>query len=169
MYVSKRATLALAATALIFASAATAQEVVEQGNYKDWTVYVDKAAPDKFCFVTSEPKESAPSGAKREKPRSYISAWPKDGIKSEVSFRMGFPVKPDGGMATVGEDEFDVFGKGDRVYIKDPTQELKLVEAMKKGYELSVRVASERGTIVTDTYSLSGITAAMEKMQTTCF
>lgn len=169
MLVSTRTAVALIVLATVNVVALHAQEVVEQGAFKDWAVFVDKSAPDRFCFITSEPKESAPSNAKRDKPRTYISAWPKDGIKSEVSFRMGFPVKADGGMATVGEDEFEVFAKGDRVYIKDPTQELKMVDAMKKGSILSVRVSSERGTVVTDTYSLSGITAAMDKMQKTCF
>ncbi len=139
-------------------------------TFSDWSVYVDSATPHQFCFVTSEPKSSAPSGATRDDPRAYISAWPKDGIKSEVSFRMGFPIsdKADG-KTTVSPASFVMFGANDRAFVTDAIQELKLVEAMKKGSTLAVEVTSERGTRVTDTYSLTGLGLALQKLQDTCF
>ena len=42
------------------------------------------------------------------------------------------------------------------------------VEAMKRGTEMVVRGISSRGTRTTDTYSLSGVTAAMNEIDKAC-
>ena len=40
---------------------------------------------------------------------------------------------------TVGTDTFKLFGKGERGFVSDPTEELKLIESMKKGSSAVVR------------------------------
>lgn len=156
---------------LVLPATAYADPTVEKGEtFGEWTVYADAATPHEFCFVTSEPKKSEPTSATRDAPRMYISAWPKDGVKSELSFRMGFPIKKaTEGKATVAPATFTLFGSKDRAYVADATQELKLVEAMKKGSDLAVAVTSERGTVVTDTYSLAGLNSALQRVRDTCF
>jgi hypothetical protein len=157
---------------LLLGSAATMADegVTRVDTYHDWTLMTDTKAPHLFCFVTSEPKESEPRDAKRDAPRAYISAWPKDGIRGEISFRMGFPVKADAkGTVAVNAKTYKLFGAEDRAYVKDPTQELKLLDAMRKGSYLKVEVASAEGGTITDTYSLMGISAALQKLQDTCF
>ncbi len=42
------------------------------------------------------------------------------------------------------------------------------VDAMKRGTEMVVRGISSRGTRTTDTYSLSGVTAAMNEIDKAC-
>jgi len=139
-------------------------------TYGDWTLLADGKAPHFFCFVTSEPTASDPQSPARDAPRAYISAWPKDGIKGEVSFRMGFRIKETAeGTATVSPGGFRLFGSKDRAYVSDSTQELKLVEAMRKGSTMTIAIPSERGNTVTDTYSLNGIGLALQKLQETCF
>ncbi len=159
-------TLALLGTG----SGAYAEAVTKVEAFMDWQLFADDTAKHLFCFVTSEPKTSLPAGASREAPRAYISAWPKDGVKAEVSFRMGFPIKKaSDASVTVSPATFKLFAADDRAYMQDPTQELKLVEAMKKGATLTIEVTSERGTAVTDTYSLSGLGQALQKLQEVCF
>lgn len=138
-------------------------------TYGDWTLLTDSETPHLFCFITSEPKSSTPKDAEREAPRAYISAWPKDGIRGEVSFRMGFAIKKSAqGKASVGPSGFKLFGSNDRAFVSDSTQELKLIEAMRRGSTMTVAVASDHGT-VTDAYSLSGIGTALQKLQQSCF
>jgi hypothetical protein len=160
------------AALLFFAIASTpleAETMTRVDTYGDWTLLTDSVTPHLFCFVTSEPKSSAPNNAQREAPRAYISAWPKDGIRSEVSFRMGFQIKKSTqGTASVGTGGFKLFGSSDRAFVSDSTQELKLIEAMRKGSSMTVAIASDHGT-VTDTYSLSGVGVALQKLQETCF
>lgn len=163
--------LAAAVAVAVIASPASANPSVERADsFGDWTLYADSSEPHQFCFVTSEPKSSEPAGASRDAPRVYVSAWPQDGVKSEVSFRMGFPVKKAAsGAARIAPASFALFGAGDRAFVSDPTQELKLVEAMRKGAEMTIEATSERGTVVTDVYSLSGVGQALERLRELCF
>jgi Invasion associated locus B (IalB) protein len=151
-------------------TALPAETVTRLETIGDWTLYADGNTPHLFCFVTSEPQASDPKTASRDAPRAYISAWPKDGVKGEVSFRMGFPVKKDSeGSAAVAAATYKLFGASDRAFVKDATQELKLIETLKSATQLTVAATSERGTAVTDTYSLTGLAAALQKLQTACF
>jgi hypothetical protein len=147
-----------------------AEQMTHVSTFGDWSLMTDASDPHLFCFITSEPKTSLPSDAQRQSPRAYISAWPKDGIRAEVSFRMGFRIKKNTpGIATVSPVGFRLFGSGDRAFVSDSTRELKLVEAMRKGKTMTVAATPASGASVTDTYSLSGVGTALQKLQDTCF
>jgi hypothetical protein len=170
MQLSGRAIAALVFATLNAAAALGAEPMTRVETYGDWTLLADSKTPHLFCFVTSEPKSSDPQDVPRSGPRAYISAWPKDGIKGEVSFRMGFKIKKSAeGTATVSPAGFRLFGAGDKAFVGDSTQELKLVEAMRKGSTMTVAITSERGKAVTDTYSLNGVGVALQMMQQACF
>jgi Invasion associated locus B (IalB) protein len=161
------------AAAVVFWSAgpyARAEDVSKLATLIDWALYTDGKSPHKFCFVTSEPKSSEPADTAREAPRIYISAWPVEGIKSEISVRLGFPPKKASDIsAGVDPASFKLFAADERAYVPDQTQELKLVEAMKKGSKLTVSATTATGTAITDTYSLAGLGQALQELQKTCF
>ena len=122
------------ASSLLLASGASAQTVSLVEHQGTWGLYADTADPKQVCFVAAQPQAVEPIGANRGPIYFYISAWPKDGIKLEPSIKAGYPVKPDKDMTvTIGSDTFKLFGKGDRGFVNDPTEELKLIESMKKG------------------------------------
>jgi hypothetical protein len=162
--------IALAAIAsLLLVSSANAQSVSLVDHQGTWSLYADTASPKQVCFVASQPQAVEPIGANRGPIYFYISAWPKDGIKLEPSIKAGYPVKPDKDMTvTIGSDTFKMYGKGDRGFVLDPTEELKLIESMKKGSSAVVKGLSAKGTGTTDTYSLAGLAQALDKMATTC-
>jgi hypothetical protein len=170
MQLSRRA-IAVLCLALCSSTRAIGGEIVTTvATFGDWSLLTDAKTPHLFCFVTSEPKASEPKGASREPPRAYISAWPKDGIRGEVSFRMGFRIKKGAeGIATISPGGYKLFGSNDRAYVANSTQELKLLEAMRKGNALTVAIGSDHGTSVTDTYSLNGVGQALQKLQEACF
>lgn len=154
---------------LASAGAASAQSAVETGRFGDWIVHQSTGGPSKICFAASQPKVKEPATANRSKIVLYISAWPKEGVKSEISIKMGYPIKSGSTViVTVGSDTFGLFGKEDRAYVADPTEELKLIEAMKKGSKLTIQASSEKGTATTDTYSLSGLGQAMQAIAAAC-
>lgn len=160
----------LLTTLMLMPAAAHGQNVSKVDTVSDWTLYADDATPHKFCFVTAAPKSSDPPDTARDAPRAYISAWPKDGVKAEASFRLGFPVKKGSEItASVSPAGFQLFASDDRAYVKDATQELKLLEAMKKGAKLTLTSTTPTGVAVTDTYSLSGLGSTLQKLQETCF
>ena len=152
---------------------AAAADIVE--SYGNWTLYRDQPG-GKVCFLASKPTATAPANANRDAPLLYISAWSGTGVKAEVSVRLGFPGKK--GLEPVvtvssrtGDPPpsvFKLFTKDDRAFVADATQELKLLDAMKKGSKLVVDSTSERGTAVSDTYTLNGITAGLVGLAGAC-
>ena len=158
-----------AALTSLFAVTATAQTVAQVEKQGAWTLYADTATPKAVCFIAAQPQAVEPLGANRGPIFFYISAWPKDGVKTEPSIKVGYPVKPDAEMSvTVGTDTFKLFIKGERGFVADANEELKLVEALKKGSNALVKAISARGTATTDTYSLSGLSTALDKLAATC-
>jgi hypothetical protein len=154
----------------VLAGGAQAQSVTKAGTFGDWSLYTDDKKPHQFCFVASEPKSSEPADAARDAPHLYISAWPKDGVKAEVSFLLGFPTKKNSEItASIAPAGFKLFANDDRAFVQDSTQELKLVEAMKKASKLTVTATMQTGVAVSDGYSLSGLAQAMSELQSSCF
>jgi hypothetical protein len=52
--------------------------------------------------------------------------------------------------------------------VKDPADEAKLITAMQGGSTMVVTGTSLRGSTTKDTYSLSGISAALDKIHSSC-
>lgn len=148
---------------------ALAEGAIVAGRFSDWSVHVSESATHKICFAVSEPKKKLPAVTNRATALLYISAWPKDGVRSEVSVKVGYPIKAASTVTVeVGKDAFKLFAKDERGFVADATEELKLIEAMKKGTDLIVKATSERGTATTDTYSLAGLSQALKILETKC-
>lgn len=148
---------------------AMAQGANALGNFGNWSLNATADAANKTCFAATSPTQKEPAGANRAPVVLYVSAWPKEGVKSEISVKLGYRIK--GGsevVLTIGSTTYKLFGKDDRAFIADATQELKLLEEMKKGSKLVVQATSERGTATTDTYSLSGLNQALKALAQNC-
>jgi hypothetical protein len=52
--------------------------------------------------------------------------------------------------------------------VENPADEGVLVAAMRSGSTMSVQGTSSRGTVSTDTYSLSGVSAALDAIAKEC-
>lgn len=155
-----------------YAAAQGAPPAVAPANadtFTDWSLHTSGEGGQKVCYAATTVKQPGAGPANRSESVVYISAWPKDGIKSEVSIKLGYPAKSAAGVkVSVGSDTFKLFIKSERAFVADATQELKLVEAMKKGSKLTVEATTDNGTVVTDSYSLSGITQALQAQAAAC-
>lgn len=154
---------------MVITATGVAQAANLVGTYRDWTVFKHEESAKQICFAASQPKQMLPRGANRDSVFFYVSAWPKDGVKSEVSIRLGYPIKPGSTVeVSVGNRKFDLFAKDDKAFVADPTDELKLIEAMRRGSSMKVAATSTRGTRTTDSYSLMGVSAALSGLATSC-
>jgi invasion protein IalB len=164
----KRSLLTLAVGALA-ATAAYGQTPV--GTFKSWTAFVSNDAEGKMCFVASTPTDSKYSQPITSRDPVYfmITSIPTKKIKNEVSTIIGY------GFGANAEVTIDVDGAKFKMFTANsdtawamPNDEAALVEALKKGTQMTIQGSSRRGTVTTDTYSLSGVTAALGKMATEC-
>jgi len=165
-----RPLLAIAAATLV-ASTAVALAQTSVGTFQKWNVFTSNEPDGKMCFVASQPQDSKYSQVitSRDPVFFMITSIPAKKIRNEVSTIIGFAFGPN---ATVQLDidgmKFTMFTANTDTAWAMPEQEAALVNAMKAGSTLKVTGTSKRGTSTTDTYSLSGITAALQKMATEC-
>jgi hypothetical protein len=156
---------------------ATAANAAEEPNllesFRDWHVYQTGSGPDRLCYALSQPKDMTPKNANRGSVFFLISTWPGRKVKNEPSVVPGYQYK-DGAKTEVqiGMDKFTFFTKNDGsaggAWMEDPNDERKLIETMKKGSTMNISGTSSRGTATRDSYSLTGISAALDKMDQSC-
>jgi hypothetical protein len=137
-------------------------------QYGDWGVYVSETKA-KICYALGEPKDRKPAGLTRDKAYFFISDRPSENVHSEASIVVGFPMK-DGSDATldVGGMKFLFDIKNDGAWLKNAAEEGKLIEALRKGRDFTVKSTSTRGHVTTDHYSLSGISQALDRVAREC-
>lgn len=162
----------LAMAGLLMAAAAgsaRAEDPKFVQEFNDWAVYTYKSGGGQVCFIVSEPKSSEPKGAKRDKIFFLVQHRPKDGVRSEVSTIIGYPFKK-GSTSTVNIDgnDYQLYTNGDGAWAESGDLDKRIVAAMKNGKSMSVSGTSWRGTGTKDNYSLSGVTAAMDKIDDMC-
>ncbi len=163
-------TLALAA-ALTFTAPVLAQEPKPVGTFGKWTAYTYKTKKGPVCYIVSQPEKSELSkkGVKRDPAYFLVTNRPGDKVHYEVSTIIGYPFRKNS-MPTVTIDgrTFRLFAVGDGAWTDSPAMDRKIVTAMKKGRTMVVKGVSRRGTQSVDTYSLKGVTAALEKIDELC-
>ncbi|HET7714504.1 MAG TPA: invasion associated locus B family protein [Bauldia sp.] len=162
------APLIAAATAIAPAEAATSI-----GTFKQWGAYTSTDQGSKMCFVASQPQSSKyqPDNVSSRDPVFFmVTTIPAKNIRNEASTIIGYPFA-DNVKVTVeidGNSKFTMFTDKDSAWIENPAQEADLIAAMQKGSRMVVVGKSRRGTLTTDTYSLSGISAALDAIAKEC-
>ncbi len=73
-----------------------------------------------------------------------------------------------GPTAAVGDEEFDLIPRGNDLWVKNPAEESKVIDVMRKGVSLVIKANARRGKRTTDTYSLSGFGQAVDKALKDC-
>lgn len=139
------------------------------GQYGDWGVYVSQGQKAKVCFALTQPKERLPATLTRDPGYLFISTRPGDNVRNEFSVLVGFPLKEDTDPSlTVGNDTFALYARQTGVWIRNVAEEARLIDALRKGKDLSMKSTSVRGNVTTDRYSLSGIAQALDRVAQEC-
>jgi hypothetical protein len=164
----------LRAAVVTFAAAclcpAWAQEPTSLGTFVDWEAYTYKSKDSRVCYIYSTPKKSeAGKKVKRDPIYFMVTHWPGRKVRSQVSTIIGYPFK-ESSLVKVSVDAkaFDLYTNGDMAWADRAETEKSIVDAMMTGASLTVSGTSSRGTETTDTYSLNGVKAAMDKINSTC-
>jgi invasion protein IalB len=141
------------------------------GQYGDWGAYSASPGGKKICFAIAKPTsgETTPPNRPRNPAYMFITSRPADKVAAEVSITIGYPFKP-GSEASVdvGSASFALYTQQDGAWIKNATEESHLVDAMRDGQSAVVKGASAKGTQSTDTYSLKGLSQALERIGQDC-
>lgn len=169
---TKRFLLPLAFASLA-ATAASADSPNLIGSFKDWSAFQATTNGTRVCYAMAKPKTMEPKKAARDPAYFLISDWPGRRAKAELEIVPGYQYK-DGSPVTaeIGKDKTPFFTKNDggagSAWVDDAATEQKLVGAMEHGAKLVVTGTSQRGTTTHDTYSLGGLSEALEKVHAAC-
>ncbi len=142
---------------------------VQIASFGDWGAFLAEGGKEKTCYALAQPKERAPSKLKRDPAYVFISNRPGENIHNEVSIMMGFPMKNGAeAEADVSGTSFDLISKGTNAWIKNPAQEAEFIKALKKSAKLIVKATSTKGHVTTDSYSLAGLSQALDSVEREC-
>jgi hypothetical protein len=141
------------------------------GQYGIWGAYTASPGGKKVCFALAKPtaSETNPPNRPRNPVYMFISTRPADKVSNEISLVVGYPFKP-GTEATaqVGGASFALYTQQDGAWIKNGTDEAKMVDAMRGGDNAVIKGVSAKGTQSIDTFSLKGVAQALDRTAQEC-
>ncbi|HXN70803.1 MAG TPA: invasion associated locus B family protein [Bradyrhizobium sp.] len=141
------------------------------GQYGNWGAYTATPNGKKVCFALAKPSSSKtnPPNRPRDPAYAFVSTRPAEKVTNEVSIMIGYTLKP-GSESTleVGGGTYAMYTQGDGLWIKNAAEEERMVEAMRKAADVTVKGVSAKGTETTDTFSLKGLSQALDRLAQDC-
>ena len=141
------------------------------GQFGTWGAYTATPNGKKVCFALAKPASSKtnPPNRPRDPAYAFVSTRPAEKVSNEVSVMIGYTLKP-GSESTleIGGASFSMYTQGDGLWIKNAAEEERMVEAMRKSADATVKGVSAKGTETTDTFSLKGLSQALDKIAQDC-
>ena len=159
---------------VIFAVGLTTKNSVGAGTkaiaaFNDWSAHKTGRAKNKICYMHGEPKKSTGKYKKRGDTYLQVTHRRKERIKNEVSVTAGYTYKKNSSVEVeIKGKKFSLYTDSGTAWVSGARKEAELVAAMKAGKVMIVTGLSSRGTRTKDRYSLSGFTAAYNKISKSC-
>jgi hypothetical protein len=153
------------------AAAAGGAEPTLIGQFGTWGAYTATPNGKKVCFALAKPSSSKTNPANRPRDPAYafVSTRPAEKVTNEVSIMIGYALKPGSESSLeVGGASYAMYTQGDGLWIKNAAEEERMVDAMRKSADATVKGVSAKGTETIDTFSLKGLAQALDKLAQDC-
>jgi len=141
------------------------------GQFGTWGAYTATPNGKRVCFALAKPSSSKtnPPNRPRDPAYAFVSTRPAEKVTNEVSVMIGYTLKP-GSESTleVGGAAYAMYTQGDGLWIKNAAEEERMVDAMRKSADVTVKGISAKGTETTDTFSLKGLSQALDRLAQDC-
>ncbi|MEQ8650952.1 MAG: hypothetical protein RIC87_00670 [Kiloniellales bacterium] len=142
----------------------------ELGVFRDWIAYEGQAQGKKICFIESRPQKMDRRLANRQLSavRATVVNRPGDRVKGEVVIQTGFPIASDVfADIDIDNNAYKMATDPSGILWLPSRNEAAFVSAMRRGISMVTKVKSG-STVVSDTYSLRGFTAALRAIDAAC-
>ena len=151
---------------LAFATPALAQSATKIGQHNAWGTYSYQANNGKVCYVLTVPTEKQPSSLDHGEIYFFVSQKPGQNVSYEPQFIASYDFQSNSKVrVTVGDRNFTMFTRGKSAWMENAAEEPQLIAAMRAGADMKVQAKSGRGNDTNYTFSLRGITAALNSIQ----
>lgn len=160
-----RKTCALAVSAVLLSALSASAQPTRIKQFDAWGVYSYGKGSGKSCYVLSVPTSQLPTNVNHGD--NFFLVAPQSGASPFMPQAiMGYNVKEGSRITlTIGNDSFTLVPKDHAAWVRDPAREPALVAAMRGGSDMTLKATSARGTDTTYTYSLKGVTAALQAVR----
>ncbi len=139
------------------------------GTFGPWLAHALVEAAGKTCYMYGEPNSSQGKYKRRDETYIQVTHRPAEGARNQVSVTAGYTYRKDSEVEVdIDGRTFALFTHRDTAWAREKRDDTALVAAMKAGRAMIVRGTSARGTLTTDTYSLTGFTAAHTAISRAC-
>ena len=154
---------------LFGAASVLAQDVTVIGTHGEWTAYSYQEDSGIVCYIASEPTKAEGNYTRRGDVFALVTHRPSENSIDVVSVVSGYPYQENSDVnIRIGTKSFELFTHGERAWTRDESSDKDMVQTMIRGASMIVKGTSDRGTLTTDTYSLSGFTAAHKDISDAC-
>ena len=149
------------------AGTAMAQKPTQIGKFSAWGAFAYQAGNSKVCYVLTIPQAKKPEkGIDHGDNFFLVSQKPGQNVAFEPQFMAGYELKAETKVTvTVGDKSFSMFTSGKSAWMENAAEEPSLLAAMKGGQSMSIAATSKRGTATAYTFSLSGISKALDAVK----
>lgn len=141
------------------------------GQFGDWGAYTANAGGKTICYALAKPSSSATTPPNRPRDPAYIfvASRPSENVRHEISIVVGYPFKAGyEGSADVGSSKYALYTQNDGAWVKNPAEEARMVDTMRRGSDLVITGESGKGTKSTDRYNLRGLSQALDRVAAEC-
>jgi hypothetical protein len=141
------------------------------GQFGDWGAYAASSGGKQICYALAKPATQATQPPNRPRDPAYIfvSTRPSENVRNEISIVIGYPFKPgQDASVDIGSSKYALLTQNDGAWVKNPAEEARMVETMRRGADLVVSGESGKGTKSTDRYNLRGLAQALDRVAQEC-
>jgi invasion protein IalB len=152
---------------VMLAGQAYAQSARKMAEHGDWATYSYQAQNGKVCYVLTVPKPSSmkPANVDHGDMFFFVSQRPGQAVSFEPQFIAGYALREGSKVSvSIGNKKFTMFTKGKSAWVENAAEEPQLIAAMKGGSDMQVQAQSGRGTKTSYSFSLKGISAALDSI-----
>ncbi|WP_173933785.1 invasion associated locus B family protein [Chelativorans sp. Marseille-P2723] len=162
----RRFLLSLSLLVAISAAGPAFAQATAVGQHRDWGTYSYQSGNGKVCYVMSVPKQKMPSSLDHGDIFFFVSQKPGQNVAYEPQFIAAYNFQEGSKVTvTVGGRSFSMFTQGKSAWMENAAEEPQLIAAMRAGSDMKVAAKSGRGNDTNYTFSLLGLTAALNSIQ----
>jgi len=134
-----------------------------------WQAFSSQQGRNKVCYALSKAEARIPTNLKDVEGLLFVSSRPAEGVRNEISFVMNFDLKEDvEHQAIIGSERFALVAKGQNMWLKNPAEEPRMLDSLRKGAGLEIKGTSKRGNPTSDKYSLAGMSQTVKRAEDAC-
>lgn len=155
--------------ALLAAAPAAAAQPSPIATFRSWDVFAREIDGDRICFAATVAQDKSPKSVNHGDIFFMVASWKSGAATNQPSFMAGYNLK-DAPAPTVrvGAEKWSMYADQNEAFIESAKDEQALIAAMRKGATMQVTAVSGRGTATSYAFSLSGVSAALDRMRDAC-